>query len=190
LRLSANGRAATINIVFYKMLKGNKIILRAATEKDLKVLSPMRNDIDLQLQLMALPRPNTALRVKQWLKRRADDDQGIFFVIAERSSNRACGYIQLVNMDAYHKNCYLGIWLSDSVHGKGHAAEAMSLAFDYAADIFGMHKILLHVLAANERAISFYIKNDFKKAGVLKEHFFQKQKYHDVIVMEKILSRH
>ena len=64
------------------MLQGQAITLRETREMDLPVLAGIRNDVALQLALMATPRPNTVERVEDWIKRRASDPAGVFFVVA------------------------------------------------------------------------------------------------------------
>jgi hypothetical protein len=60
------------------MLTGTLIKLRPSKAADVPLLSALRNDLELQLALMAVPRPNSRARVKAWLTRRSNDPEGLF----------------------------------------------------------------------------------------------------------------
>ena len=60
---------------------------------------------------------------------------------------------------------------------------------DYARSICNLHKICLRVLAANAPAVRLYERCGFETAGVLREHFYHQDAYHDVAIMEKRIGR-
>ena len=55
--------------------------------------------------------------------------------------------------------------------------------------MFILRKLLLHVFADNEGAVSFYQKLGFDEVGQMKDHFLNDGKYRDVIIMEKFLAQ-
>lgn len=167
------------------MLQGKTVRLREARDDDLPALAALRNDLDLQLALMATPRPNTAERVADWIKRRASDPAGAFFVIALADGSATIGFLQLVNIDPVHRHADLGICVSAAHQGKGRAAEALALLETYAAGTLGLRKMVLQVLADNARAIAFYERDGYRRVGVLERHHFQCGAFHDVLIMEK-----
>lgn len=162
--------------------------LRDARDADLSVLGGIRNDLELQLALMSAPRPNTRARVKDWLRQRANDPQGAFFVVATSDGDEPIGFVQLVGIDLLNRHASLGICLTPAHHGLGHATEALDLLEGYAADVFGLRKIVLHVLSGNARAIAFYERRDFRPVGTLMEHHYHQGRFHDVLIMEKRLD--
>jgi RimJ/RimL family protein N-acetyltransferase len=169
------------------MLTGKNVVLRAWCEYDIAVLMRLRNDVSLQTQLMAQPRPNSRVRVSQWLKNWSERTDGVFFVVAAADDDRVLGYVQLANMDVMHGRGDLGICLDPAVHGQGVADQAMEMLQNYVIQVFGLRKILLHVLCSNLRAIAFYEKQGFKRVGVLREHAFLHGGHVDVLLMEKLL---
>lgn len=169
------------------MIKGSKVILRCWTEDDLPLLINLRNDISLQTDLMAQPRPNSRDRVIQWLSRRTESVDCIFFIVASSNDNRPLGFVQLANIDYIHGHGDLGICIHPSAHGTGIATEAMSLLEKYMTQTFQLRKISLQVLCNNIRAISFYSKIGFSQVGVLSAHVFLQGIYEDVLLMEKFL---
>lgn len=169
------------------MLVGKDVVLRSWCEEDLAVLMRLRNDVALQTQLMAQPRPNSRARVSQWLKDRSERTDGVFFVVAAADDNRALGYVQLANMDVLHGHGDLGICLDPAAHGRGIAAQTLALLQDYVKQVFGLRKIVLQVLCSNLRAIGFYDKQGFARVGVLRAHAFLQGAHVDVLLMEKLL---
>ena len=181
---------STAHIDFFiseKMLQGQAITLRETREMDLPVLAGIRNDVALQLALMATPRPNTVERVEDWIKRRASDPAGVFFVVAFGEELQPIGFVQLVNIDAVHQHADLGICVLPEHQGGGRALEALQLLEKYASSTLGLRKIVLRVLALNSRAIAFYEKSGYRQVGVLHAHHFQAGEFHDVLLMEKLL---
>ena len=169
------------------MLQTEKTMLRLPTDGDLPRLTDWRNDIALQVSLMAVPRPNSPERVRAWLARRLEDEHGVFFIVADRQTNLAVGFVQALNLDFVHGRGELGICLCPQAQGKGFAAEALWLLERYLVDRFRLRKLTLSVLANNERARRFYLREQFTESGLLHKHFYAEGAYHDVVVMEKFL---
>ncbi len=167
------------------MLSGENVILRAWGESDLDPLSALRNDLELQAQLMSQPRPNSPDKVRSWLVEKNNSSTGLFFVIADKQHETVLGYIQIAALNLIHRHAELGICVAAQQHGSGISTEALALLEIYLGDTFALRKLLLHVLADNKRAIRFYQKNGFKEVGFLRKHFYLKTTYHDVLIMEK-----
>ncbi len=164
-------------------------MLRETREGDLPMLSGVRNDVALQLALMATPRPNTAERVEEWIKRRVNDPAGAFFVVALPDGAQPIGFVQLVNIEAVHQHADLGICLLPEHQGGGRAMEALRLLERYASSTLALRKFVLRVLASNARAIAFYEKSGYRHVGILRAHHFQGDDFHDVLLMEKLLVK-
>lgn len=169
------------------MLKGTAILLREPLEEDVARLVEWRNDVSLQTQLLAIARPNTPARVREWLSRRLEDPAAAFFIIADRETGTAQGYIQALRLDFTHGTGELGICLQPSAQGKGFAAEAMALFESYLRDRFRLRKLILQVLTDNTRASRFYDKHGYRCVGQLEKNFYADGDWHDVAIMEKFL---
>ena len=72
--------------------------------------------------------------------------------------------------------------------GRGYASEAIGLLLGYAVRVLGLRKLLLEVLASNERAIRSYERAGFRTVGRLEAHFSSDGALHDVVIMERLLS--
>lgn len=169
------------------MLTGDAILLRQFIEGDIELLTSLRNNIELQEMLMAAPRPNSPQRVVEWLSRRLNDPQAVFFVIAQKADNHPIGYVQVTQIDFIHGLGELGVCLEKESQGLGFGAEVLDLLERYLSDVFHLRKLTLKVLLSNARAISLYTKAGFKKVGVYAKHHYYRQDYHDVLLMEKFL---
>lgn len=167
------------------MLTGKNLVLRAWKDSDLPKLTALRNDLDLQAQLMTQPRPNSVARVVRWLQEKSEKPDGVFFVVAERASDAALGYLQIQQMDMQNRHCSLGICLATEAQGMGYGHEALTLVERYMKQTFGVRKIMLEVLQSNASAIRFYERYGFQKVGVMKAHFQVGDQHVDVLIMEK-----
>lgn len=170
------------------MLQGPDTILRAACGTDLSFLMGLRNDVELQLALMAIPRPNTEDQTRQWILRRSEDPHGAFFVISSRSADQPRGFVQLVDIDPWHGRARLGICVAPEHQGLGYARQALVLLETYAYLSLGLYKLTLEVLASNERAIALYGQAGYRRAGLLEGHHRLGSSRLDVLLMEKRLE--
>jgi RimJ/RimL family protein N-acetyltransferase len=171
------------------MLAGETIVLRPPLPDDRDLLFRVRNDASEQTALMSLPRANSARRVDDWVEGILDDPQSLFFVIADRQTNRAVGFVQMRRIDFVHGTGELGIWLDEPARGAGSADQALQLLEAHARDVFRVRKVVLQVLADNQRAVRCYERNGYAIAGTLREHFYHGGRYHDVLIMEHLLEK-
>jgi len=169
------------------MIQTDKTLLRSPMPEDREFLLTTRNNITLQAMLMTRARPNTISKIDFWLKQKLSDEYAVFFIIADATCNFPVGFIQLVNMDFINRKCELGICIDEQYHGKGYAVDALNLLEAYAKEVFNIHKILLSVLAKNNRAIQFYEKMMYRSVGILEENFYMNNEFHNVLLMEKII---
>jgi RimJ/RimL family protein N-acetyltransferase len=169
------------------MVNGEKVVLRAWSPSDLPNLQLMRNDLRLQRQLMAQPRGNSLDQVKDWLHARTKLADGLFLIIACKSSDQVVGYVQVVGIDFLNGLGTLGICIAPASQGKGYGSEAITLLECYLRDVFRLRKLMLEVLAENDIAISLYVKHGYREVGRLQKHFYTGEEYGDVVIMEKLI---
>jgi RimJ/RimL family protein N-acetyltransferase len=168
-------------------------ILREPRPADDETLTALRNDVDLQLQLLARPRPNSVSRVRDWVERISSDPGAVFFVIAEStgadpSAGTAIGFLQLRDLDLVSGHGRLGIAVRAESQRRGHARRALDLAGSYGREVFGLRKIVLEVRADNDAARGLYRSAGFADVGVLREHHRVADRWYDVVVMERFLD--
>jgi RimJ/RimL family protein N-acetyltransferase len=162
--------------------------LRPFSESDVGLLAGMRNDVELQETLLAMPRGSSESAVRAWLSRLEADVATLFFVVADRSSDRALGFVQLRNIELTHRRGELGLALVAEARGLGHGSAAIRLLEGHARDVFGLEKTLLYVLGVNLRAQQLYERLGYRRIGVLEAHHYARGAFHDVVMMEKRLG--
>ncbi|GAV19742.1 diamine N-acetyltransferase [Mariprofundus micogutta] len=169
------------------MIFGNKVLLRPPCDGDVAFLYALRNNFDLQFALLSRPKANSMVKVTAWIEKRLSEENTLFFLLADKESNEACGFIQLANIDLVSRSGSLGICMGTDYIGAGYAEEALDLFESYVKNTFNIRKVTLEVLSDNRRAIAFYLKSGYDEVGVWKQHVFQLGKFQDVTLMEKFL---
>lgn len=167
------------------MIEGQFIRLRVWREDDLPSLTALRNDFALQSQLMARARGSNAEQVLTWLKDRTDR---LFFVIADRGSDAALGYLQIADLGVVDRHADLGICLARRARGSGLGGEAINLVCDYLVNTWDLRKLCLRVRADNAAALRCYEKAGFEHCGVLRQHVCFDGRWLDVVMMERFLA--
>jgi diamine N-acetyltransferase len=170
------------------MLEGENLLLRPWTDRDVEVLTQLRNDVQLQGQLLARPRGSNQEQVKDWLQGFAQDSQSIFLVIADKS-DAVAGFIQVKHLDALNRRAEMGIGLRQGHTGKGLGSEAIGLLGRYLKEAWNLRKIVLQVRSDNVLAIGAYKKCGFQVCGVFHEHVFIEGQWRDVTMMELFLQK-
>ena len=169
------------------MLTGKKIILRAPLSTDVDFFHSIRNNTELQAALITRAKPNSKAKVQQWLNKRCDEENTLFFVIEENTSKKPCGFIQLTDINVYDQHSKLGVCISSDHIGKGYAKEAMSISEKYIKYTINVNKIILEVLTENRHAINLYEKCGYRSIGYFEKHFYYNGIFHNVSLMEKII---
>jgi hypothetical protein len=85
-----------------------EIIIRAYKDHDFETLEKIRNNFELQYLLLANPKPNTKLRVLQWIENKTAGVNSVFFVISNDKDD-TIGYAQATELDLLNRNCYFGV---------------------------------------------------------------------------------
>jgi len=172
------------------MLGTERCLLRPWRDTDLPALCALRNDISLQRELMARARGSSIAATRAWLERRTADPLDVLLIVASPADDSTVrGFIQLSAGDSTLRTALLGICVLPQWQGDGTAADALSLLSRHARDVLGLRKILLEVLADNDRAVGFYRKHNFEEVGTHRNHFPWAGKWLDVMVMEKFLGQ-
>jgi len=80
----------------------------------------------------------------------------------------------------------MGTWLRGEARGHGIGKLLAMESFRFATSN-GYAKIVIHVLAGNERALRFYRRLGFVDVGVLRRHVRLGGTFHDEVCLEKLL---
>ncbi len=80
----------------------------------------------------------------------------------------------------------MGTWLRSDVRGRGIGKLLAAESFRF-AESNGYTKIVIHVLADNERALHFYRSLGFDDIGVARQHVRLAGRFHNEVYLEKLL---
>ena len=70
------------------MLIGTSTTLRAWTVNDAPNIQKLKNDVDIQTQLMGVPKPNSINKILNWLNSRDKDESMVFLLLLEAQMMR------------------------------------------------------------------------------------------------------
>jgi RimJ/RimL family protein N-acetyltransferase len=126
-----------------------------------------------------------------WFDAVRDRENTAVFAVRVRDGDRLVGTCQLHSIDRRHGSAELQIRIGErDVWGQGLGREAVGLLLDHGFEQLALHRIHLHVLATNERAMRLYERAGFRREGVLREAALIDGHRTDLIVMAKLRSEH
>ena len=162
------------------MIRGEKTILRPVDLGDVGRLTAWLNDPEVTKHL-SFYLPVTRKAEEEWV--RSDQPGHTRFAIEtlEGAHIGNCGLDGVPNK----RRCWsFGIFIGDRDYwdgGYGTDAAISTLAYGFVHQ--NLHRIHLSVEAENPRARRCYEKAGFVEEGVLREHHYDRGRYHDVVRM-------
>jgi len=90
------------------------------------------------------------------------------YVIAERSSGRFAGYLDLKNIDWSIPKSEMGCYVDETVAGKGLASKAFSIFCNFCFEELRFEKLFLRTHESNTAAIKLAEKNGFIREGLIR----------------------
>lgn len=106
------------------------------------------------------------------------------FAIVRKEDGLLIGDCGLFGASPENRGASLGIQIGDKTCWEGgYGTDAMRVVCRFGFETMNLHRIDLHVLAWNERAIHVYEKVGFHREAVCRDAMFRFGKYHDILVM-------
>ncbi len=97
------------------------------------------------------------------------------------------GFVGLTHIDKRHRQAELTIAIGEVAYrGRGIGRQAVDYIVDYAFGELGLHRLVLHVSAENERAIKCYRSAGFQEEGVLRDDRFTRGRFEDTLLMARL----
>jgi RimJ/RimL family protein N-acetyltransferase len=167
------------------MLKGERVLLRAARREDMAKQCEFNNDLEVELTSGGdPPMPQPLERLLAEFDRQAGEggrDRGQFIIEAGGKMIGSCG---LFSFNDTFRTCELGIIIGDKDYwGKGYGREAIRLLLEYAFRYHNMRRVYLNTTATNERGLRCYRACGFVEEGRLREHAWGNGRYVDVVYL-------
>lgn len=164
------------------ILQGKNIYLRLMTEKDTDLIVRWRNR-DFVRKNFIYQKPFTAEGHLQWIETMIKTGRVVQFIICTKEE-KPVGSVYLRDIDEVHHKAEYGIFIGEEeALSRGYGTEAAKLMIGYAFEELKLHKLMLRVLAGNERAKKSYENAGFIQEACLKDDVCLEDGYRDVILM-------
>ena len=164
------------------MTEGNDVYLRPMTEADTNLIVAWRN-ADFVRKNFIYQRPFTRQGHLNWIETMVKPGKVVQFMICV-GEDRPIGSVYLRDIDVIHRKAEYGIFIGEEwALSKGYGTQAAKLMIRYAFDELKLHKLMLRVLAGNDRAKRSYEKAGFVQEAYLKDDVYLEGGYRDVILM-------
>ena len=121
---------------------------------------------------------------EEWTRTMIDSGKGVQFIICIKENDRPIGSVYLRDIDKTAKKAEYGIFIGENeTWGRGYGFKTATLMLKYAFEELKLHKVMLRVLADNERAKKSYEHAGFVQEAYLKDEVFLEGSYRDLILM-------
>jgi RimJ/RimL family protein N-acetyltransferase len=162
-------------------LAGQSVFLRPIELADAPLCQRWINDPQIRT-FVANTRPWSDLAERKYLESLVDAHDQVSLIVVLRESNRPIGLIGLRLINWTDRRADMGILIGEAdSRGKGFGSEATTLLLRHAFETLNLHRVQLDVYEYNLAAVRCYERIGFIREGVLREHHFQGDKYHNVI---------
>lgn len=112
-----------------------------------------------------------------------NDESRLDLVIDLLSGEKCIGDLALISINTDDHNASTRIALDEKHAGKGYGKEAMHLLMHHAFNKLRLHRVGLDVLEFNTRAIRAYEGVGFRQEGLIRENYFDGEKFHSTVMM-------
>jgi len=151
---------------------GELIRLRAREQADLSQLNALFDDPEVLAGLASVTFPQPLAGIREWFARTRQSEDQVTFVIETLDQRRAIGICGLEAIDRRARTAQFGIWIGKPDWGKGYGTDATRTICRFGFRQMNLHRITLHVIADNAKAITAYERAGFRREGTLREAHF------------------
>lgn len=166
---------------------GNLVRLRPAEAEDVPLFVRWLSNPELRYYV-TIRYMSEALE-KRWFEGMVTSTSGaaparLHFVIETLDDAHPIGIVGLEDINWRDRNAEFGIIVGEpDFWGRGYGSDALRTILDVGFRWFNLHRIFLHVVAENARAIRSYEKCGFTHEGRLRDAVFIDGAYHDLLLM-------
>ena len=133
--------------------------------------------------------PQSMENIKRYVEKMDGKTDEIFLAICLKENDRHIGNIKLGPINWIHRFADVSLLIGEkNLWGKGIATEAISLVVRHAFETLNLHKLRAGCYAENRGSARAFIKNGFKKEGLLRGQWFVKDHWVDEILLGLINS--
>ena len=166
------------------MIDLGETVLRALEPRDVDYLYTYRNDWEVIRHLGGFSAGYSKANLEEWIKRHRNSADEILWTIAAAGTDQCIGHVGLYQIDGRVRKGQYAILIGDlTLWGKGLGTRVTEAVVSWAFTQLNLHKVSLHVLTNNERAIRIYELLGFRPEGILRDEQFRDGQFLDLMLM-------
>ena len=154
-----------------KLLKGEKIRLRAIEPGDVDLILDWENDTE-NWEVSGTMAPFSREIITKYVSNAHLDIYKagqLRLMIDELATGQTIGTIDIFDFDAFHQRAGLGILIAEQgSRNNGYAAETLKLVKDYCFNHLVLHQLYCNILADNTISLKLFQKAGFTISGIQK----------------------
>lgn len=109
-------------------------------------------------------------------------------LMIELNDGTGVGTVDFFHYDPLNNRAELGLLIAPEHRGHGYGQMALQLARDYAAQHIGMRQLYVYIRTDNTTCLKLFQNFGFEQCGVLKSWVKRGRQYHDVALLQLLLS--
>lgn len=158
-----------------------KIYFNQLKKKHLESVRGWRNSLDVKKYMYTEPDISKQQQIS-WYKKISSQQNSKYWIINVDGND--LGLVCLTDIDHYHKKCSWAYYLGDpKSRGKGIGKQIELNILKYVFEKINFNKLSCEVFSFNKKVILIHQKFGSKIEGVLREHVFKNNQFHDVVIM-------
>jgi ribosomal-protein-alanine N-acetyltransferase len=166
------------------MINLGDVVLRALETKDVDYLYAYRNDWEVVRHLGGFSAGYSRANLQEWIKVHSNRADEVLWTIADALTDQCIGHVGLYQIDSRVRKGQFAIMIGDRSHwGKGVGTRVTQTVVSWAFAQLNLHKVSLHVLSNNDRAVRIYELLGFRPEGILRDEQFRDGQFLDLIIM-------
>lgn len=159
---------------------------RPPTPDDAAMLLDWRTDPDITRFMFTDIIDGTVEKQRDWLAAMAQRSDFRHFIIEHDGA--PLGYLNYADINWLHRRCSSGSYMMTDYARKMLAGYLYAFIMDYAFYGLGMHKLVNYFMDGNDKIIKIQRMVKHREVGILKDHIFKYDRFHDVYVFELLES--
>ncbi|MFC0187168.1 GNAT family N-acetyltransferase [Fictibacillus aquaticus] len=171
------------------MIIGNRVQLIALNEECLSLTLNWINDPDIRI-FTGARFPVSIYEHEHWFKAKATDKYNKTYAIQMINSKKIIGLVGNTEYDPINKTTYPFIYIGEKENqGKGIGQEAFSLFLDFCFNTLNVRRVYGYLFEYNAASRNMLEKCGYTLEGVLNEHWYKDGKYHNVLLMGRVINK-
>ncbi|KKT81907.1 MAG: hypothetical protein A2925_00810 [Candidatus Yanofskybacteria bacterium RIFCSPLOWO2_01_FULL_44_22] len=163
--------------------RSNKLIMRPLKLEDARHIMGWVNDPVVTKNLQHFSKRFTLKDEKAYVKRMIASRSDFVFSFFDKKTGEYVGQGGIHQIIRENKLGRLAVVVKKDFWGKGYAQYIIPSLVRFAFDKLKLHKVWIMVYSDNKKSLHINSKLGFKKERLLREEYFWRGKYHDMVRM-------